>query len=364
MRFITFDSQVMGVYNNTGAAITANQLFTLSADLNGKPGATAQVFAYATENIDGSGQKVLLAQLSVAGSDSNNSYQLHTNTSTGIVSDASIEGYYAQIMLLTAGDPNLTAYYDNIVLTSKELSAEPKTYMDTLLHNGGLTAGGAGYWSDSGSAADEWTAANPAYVYTTATLFAAMDYRGGDVVNNTEETVIGNQKFTVAADLGGVTGAKAEVFVYATENWDGSGNKVLLVSLSRDGNDGDGYNLTTVSATGDVAAGALDGYYVQVVLRTTGAADLNAFYDNITVTSAVAGVCGDANHPIPVGDLSGDCFVNDQDLILLAQQWLAQGCQEPQWCEGADLNESASVNFADFAEFAENWLVCNSPDGC
>jgi hypothetical protein len=38
-------------------------------------------------------------------------------------------------------------------------------------------------------------------------------------------------------------------------------------------------------------------------------------------------MCGDATHPYPTGDLNHDC----------------------------------KVNFADFAEFAKNWLVCYSP---
>ena len=364
VRFITFDSEAAGVYNNTGEVIAANQLFTLSADLNGKPGATAQVFAYATENIDGTGQKVLLADLSVAGTDTTNSYQLFTHTTTGAVSDESIAGYYAQIMLVTAGDPNLTGYYDNIVLTSIEVSTAPKTYMDVVLHNGGVSAAAAGYWTNPDSVAVGWTATDPAYAYTFSALITALESRGGDVYNNTQETVVSNQKFTVTADLGGDTGAEAEIMVYATENWDGTGEKVLLVSLSRNGNSADGLDLTTVSATGALVPGNLNGYYVQVVMKTTGANDLNAYYDNIIVTSAPAGVCGDDNYPQPVGDLSGDCIVNEVDLNLFAAQWLADECAAETWCGGADLNQSSEVDLVDFAQFADNWLVCNSPDGC
>jgi len=43
---------------------------------------------------------------------------------------------------------------------------------------------------------------------------------------------------------------------------------------------------------------------------------------------ALTGVCGDSGHPYPKGDLNQDCL----------------------------------VDFADFAEFADNWLVCTAPE--
>ncbi|MHC4570689.1 MAG: lamin tail domain-containing protein [Planctomycetota bacterium] len=55
----------------------------------------------------------------------------------------------------------------------------------------------------------------------------------------------------------------------------------------------------------------------------------------------------------PVGDLSGDCTVDWQDLQIFAGQWLdTGGCSEPN-C--ADLDDSNNVDAFDFALLAENW---------
>jgi beta-glucosidase len=57
------------------------------------------------------------------------------------------------------------------------------------------------------------------------------------------------------------------------------------------------------------------------------------------------------------GDLSGDGYVNQIDLSLFAEQWLANNCTFNDWCEGADINHSGNVDFNDFASFAKNWLL-------
>jgi len=57
-----------------------------------------------------------------------------------------------------------------------------------------------------------------------------------------------------------------------------------------------------------------------------------------------------------VGDLDGDMDVDLADLSTLNLHWLAQDCNYPDWCEGTDLNYNNTVDFADFALFAEKWL--------
>jgi hypothetical protein len=52
----------------------------------------------------------------------------------------------------------------------------------------------------------------------------------------------------------------------------------------------------------------------------------------------------------PIGDLSGDCVVDWQDLKIMTDEWLNMGC-----CE-ADLYKDYKVNFKDFAILADNWL--------
>ncbi len=45
------------------------------------------------------------------------------------------------------------------------------------------------------------------------------------------------------------------------------------------------------------------------------------------------------------------------ELARMAENWLADNCQEPIWCNGADWNMNGSVDFGDVAELAADWLV-------
>jgi hypothetical protein len=56
-----------------------------------------------------------------------------------------------------------------------------------------------------------------------------------------------------------------------------------------------------------------------------------------------------------VGDFTGDLKVDYADLYQLTLHWLSS-CSAPGWCDGTDLDQSGSVDFEDFAMFAENWM--------
>lgn len=72
-------------------------------------------------------------------------------------------------------------------------------------------------------------------------------------------------------------------------------------------------------------------------------------------------VCGDAQHPLPAGDLTGDCIVQWADFGIFAAQWQRTDCTSPHWCQGADMNSDGLVEWADFGLFAANWQVCTAP---
>jgi hypothetical protein len=55
-------------------------------------------------------------------------------------------------------------------------------------------------------------------------------------------------------------------------------------------------------------------------------------------------------------DLSGDCFVDLEDLALFASAWLRTDCVTPDWCGGADLDASGDVGLKDLAELVSQWL--------
>jgi hypothetical protein len=61
-------------------------------------------------------------------------------------------------------------------------------------------------------------------------------------------------------------------------------------------------------------------------------------------------------------DIHPDCYVDYEDLKIIADHWLDTNCTAPDNCGGADLAPTnGKVDFFDFARFAEQWLLCNDP---
>jgi hypothetical protein len=61
------------------------------------------------------------------------------------------------------------------------------------------------------------------------------------------------------------------------------------------------------------------------------------------------------------GDIYSDGMVNLVDLSLLFTHWLSDDCDEPDWCEGADIDMGGYVDFADVAILANYWLEGVNP---
>ncbi len=57
------------------------------------------------------------------------------------------------------------------------------------------------------------------------------------------------------------------------------------------------------------------------------------------------------------GDSNDDGNVTSLDLYRLYCQWLNTGCDEPQWCAGADLNCSGKVDLYDHAIINLHWYT-------
>jgi len=62
-------------------------------------------------------------------------------------------------------------------------------------------------------------------------------------------------------------------------------------------------------------------------------------------------------------DLNVDCYVDFEDLKIIADNWLRQDCNESNdWCDWADwFTLNGTVDFADFSGFAPQWMWCNNP---
>ncbi len=60
-------------------------------------------------------------------------------------------------------------------------------------------------------------------------------------------------------------------------------------------------------------------------------------------------------------DLSGDCYVNYEDLDYISYYWLNTDCVAFDDCDGADFEPDGDVDLIDYSVFAEQWMWCNDP---
>lgn len=62
------------------------------------------------------------------------------------------------------------------------------------------------------------------------------------------------------------------------------------------------------------------------------------------------------SEPTP-GDLNRDGNLNLKDAALLAKHWMRTNCTAPDWCGGADINQSGSVGIEDLGILTDTWLI-------
>lgn len=84
-------------------------------------------------------------------------------------------------------------------------------------------------------------------------------------------------------------------------------------------------------------------------LRLTGAAGNELYLDNLWLTNPVA-------EQIRT-DLDGNERTDQADFARLAAQWLKSGCTTPNFCGGADINHSGTVDLTDLELFVDLWMV-------
>jgi hypothetical protein len=62
-------------------------------------------------------------------------------------------------------------------------------------------------------------------------------------------------------------------------------------------------------------------------------------------------------------DLNGNCYVDYEDLEIIAYYWLHTDCVTPGNCQNADFTPiDGTVDFFDFADFGPQWMQCNDPE--
>ena len=72
-------------------------------------------------------------------------------------------------------------------------------------------------------------------------------------------------------------------------------------------------------------------------------------YPDAPITRTIYG------NPCP-GDCTGDGSTNIDDVLSLAENWLASRCGYPMYCNGCDFDGNGIVNLVGYADIAANWL--------
>ena len=94
-----------------------------------------------------------------------------------------------------------------------------------------------------------------------------------------------------------------------------------------------------------------DGLYSFGLQGTDGADDFSSKEGTNPPELVIDYISGGNNPP----DINGDGDINFGDYEFISRYWLLP-CSYPNWCEGADLNISGSIDLNDVRDFAESWL--------
>lgn len=119
-----------------------------------------------------------------------------------------------------------------------------------------------------------------------------------------------------------------------------------------------GTNLLAASST--ISWDIVQGPYNRIVIDTTEGFigfDLKAPWDSGNVE-----YCGDPNHPWRATDIDRDCYVGQNDLLHLTDDWLSKNCNPMTWnCTRSDINTDGKVDLLDFTALTQQWMTSNTP---
>lgn len=127
-------------YNNTGEIVATGNQYTVTFGsgiaAGGTAGQTIAAKVIATENSDGTGDSVVLTDVSRTSVAGDTDWTLYYETGTGSIATSSVNGYYVQVFIECDGTTGGMSYvFDNVTVTS-EYIPEPATM--AILGLGGL----------------------------------------------------------------------------------------------------------------------------------------------------------------------------------------------------------------------------------
>jgi hypothetical protein len=59
---------------------------------------------------------------------------------------------------------------------------------------------------------------------------------------------------------------------------------------------------------------------------------------------------------LPLSIVWTDARIDSTDFAIFAEQWWQTDCNDPDWCNGADIDESNAVDYNDLGILTRHWL--------
>jgi hypothetical protein len=190
-------------------------------------------------------------------------------------------------------------------------------------------------------------------------------------INYLEMAVAGSGDTTAPAAPSGLAAEPGNGLV--SLDWDDNNEADLAgYNVYRSTTQGGGYgqiNSSLVSGSDYIDNGVNNGTEYFYVVTAVDTSSNESGYSNEASATPDYQDCNDvqAGGKGLVSDIDGNCYVDLQDLKIIADYWLYPNCGGYDNCEGADfVPTDGDVDFEDFSDFAINWMQCNNPgdSGC
>jgi len=110
---------------------------------------------------------------------------------------------------------------------------------------------------------------------------------------------------------------------------------------------------------------AIAGDWFIIDYTATGIGNCNVeFYDYCVPNGRDFPICEMVFCHVPTRDFNNDAVVDWRDFAQLASYWQTNDCNDPNWCEGSDLDLDGDVDISDLMLFAEYWLETTEYNFC
>jgi hypothetical protein len=287
---------------------------------------------------------------------------------------------------VTAGkvtDPNAAStivLMDANYTVQANFAIDQKSLTTSASSGGTVTTPGIGiYWYNYGSNANIVASANANYHFVNWTGSAVT---AGKVANPNAPatTVLMNYYYTVQANFEADAPPTEPTNLTATAgngtvslDWNNNTEPDLAgYNVYRSTTQGSGYsrlNGSLVSESNYIDSNATNGTPYYYVVTAVDTASDESGYSNESSATPTYQDCSQvqAGHFGLKSDLNGDCHVDYKDLNVISYYWLNTECANYNNCGGADFEPTnGTVDFADFSNFAVQWMQCNNPQdaGC